>query len=214
MGGVISTSSLIFYQVLGAWYSSLFCTTSHCFSRLSAPRPPMCNPLSRPVIPRMFNFSIIPRYHRWLGLSAFWLSFNGSRGSRALILADKVPIALMTGIIRAGNYIPVSPAVPKLGAVWIFLFRNGTLNPSPPGGNRQTSQPVPNITIGPTALANHFLPLFGSGTVGYNTTESPPSPRCVIPFIFPYSYQSFLSALSLTTTTVQPIESSSGTSYA
>ncbi|PBL03707.1 hypothetical protein ARMGADRAFT_28957 [Armillaria gallica] len=68
------------------------------------------------------------------------------------------------------------------------------LHPSQSSGPeiRQTSQPVPNITIGPTALANHFLPLFGSGTIGYNTTESPPSP-------------------SLTTTTVQPIESSSGT---
>ncbi|SJL00102.1 uncharacterized protein ARMOST_03414 [Armillaria ostoyae] len=53
---------------------------------------------------------------------------------------------------------------------------------------RQTSQPVPDITIGPTAL----MPLSGSGTTGDNTTES--------------------SNPSLMITAVQPVEPSSRTS--
>ncbi|KAK0451466.1 hypothetical protein EV421DRAFT_1770807 [Armillaria borealis] len=72
---------------------------------------------------------------------------------------------------------------------------NIELHPSQSSGAevRPTSQPVPNIMIEPTAPTNHFLPFSGSRTTGDNTTESPSGPSLMI-------------------TTVQPVESSSGTS--
>ncbi|KAK0450124.1 hypothetical protein EV421DRAFT_1306112 [Armillaria borealis] len=73
------------------------------------------------------------------------------------------------------------------------------LHPSQSSGPevRKTSQPVPNIMIGPTAPTNHFLPLFGSGTTGYNTTESPPSPSLMITTVQPVEPSSRISTLQV-----------------